>query len=75
MTIHLTAPGTYRIAERWSPYWHPSIGCLTRTPDGMLAIHVPEGGTVRLAMHVDAYALFEAIADPVRPSANSCAAS
>jgi hypothetical protein len=75
MTIHLTSAGTYRIAERWSPYWHPSIGCVTRTANGMLAIHVSEGGTVHLAMHFDAYALFEAIVDPDRPSANSCAAS
>jgi hypothetical protein len=75
MTIRLTSPGTYRIAERWSPYWHPSIGCVTRTADGMMAIHVSESGTVRLAMHFDAYALFEAIANPDRPSANSCAAS
>ncbi len=30
--------GTYRIAVRWSPYWHASLGCLSQGKDKMIRL-------------------------------------
>jgi hypothetical protein len=46
--------GTYRIAVRWSPYWHASLGCLGRGRDGMLQLTTRHARFVRLRFHVDA---------------------
>lgn len=46
--------GTYRIAIRWSPYWHASLGCLAKGADGMLRLTTRRPHFVRLAFRVDA---------------------
>jgi hypothetical protein len=48
------APGSYRISASWSPYWKTSRGCLSRTRDGMLALHVHRAGAVTLSVDVSA---------------------
>src|SRR5262249_18531371 len=38
LLIHVSAPGTYRVAVRFSPYWRTSVGCLAPTREGMLEL-------------------------------------
>ncbi len=46
--------GTYRIAVRWSPYWHASLGCLSQGKDKMLRLTVRHPHFVRLTFRVNA---------------------
>ena len=48
----LDAPGTYRVRIRWSPYWHSSTGCVSRTLDGLTKITTHETGLVELRFGV-----------------------
>jgi hypothetical protein len=61
LLLRVSRGGTYRVAVRWSPYWHASTGCLTRTRGGLLRLRTQEAGTVRLAFDVDASSLFHAL--------------
>jgi hypothetical protein len=63
LRVRLPRVGTYRVAVRWSPYWHASTGCLTRTPDGLLRVQTSGAATVRIGFDVDAAGLFDAFAD------------
>ncbi|HST14542.1 MAG TPA: hypothetical protein VLJ44_06800 [Gaiellaceae bacterium] len=45
-------PGTYRVRVRWSPYWHSSTGCVSRTADGLTKITTHETGLVELRFDV-----------------------
>jgi hypothetical protein len=62
LLIHVSRGGTYRLAVRWSPYWHASTGCLAHLPDGMLRLQTRTAATVRIAFDVDAGSLFNAFA-------------
>jgi hypothetical protein len=42
------APGDYRVKLRWSPYWHASSGCVSKTADGMTRLSVLRPGLVEL---------------------------
>lgn len=46
--------GTYRIAVRWSPYWHASLGCLSQGKDQMLRLRTLHAHFVRLTFQVNA---------------------
>jgi hypothetical protein len=48
----VTKPGSYRVRIRWSPYWHSSSGCVSRTPDGLTRITAEEPGLVELRFGV-----------------------
>jgi hypothetical protein len=52
--VVLNARGTYRIAVRWSPYWHATHGCLTKGTDGMMRLTTQRARTVRLTFGVNA---------------------
>jgi hypothetical protein len=54
LVIRIARPGAYRVAIRWSPYWHPSSGCLSARPDEMIRLDAPRAGTVVLRFSVDA---------------------
>jgi hypothetical protein len=54
MTLDLPRRGSYRIAVRYSPYWHASTGCIRRRADGMISLRVPEPGSVKLHFGVTA---------------------
>ena len=43
-----------RIAVRWSPYWHASTGCLTRTKRGLLRLRTLTAATVHIKFDVNA---------------------
>ena len=45
-------PGTYRVRIRWSPYWHSSTGCVSRSPDGLTRITTRETGLIELRFGV-----------------------
>ena len=62
LLIRVSRAGTYRVAVRWSPYWHASTGCVFRTPHGMLQLRTQAAATVRLAFDVDAGSLLHAFA-------------
>ncbi len=70
LVVRLPSAGTYRVAVRWSPYWHASSGCLTRSPHGMVQLRTPAAATVRIAFDVDAGSLFHAFAG-TRPACAS----
>jgi hypothetical protein len=52
LVIGVGAPGSYRVRLRWSPYWHTSTGCVTRTPDGLTRITTDQAGMVELRFGV-----------------------
>ena len=54
LLLRLRRSGTYRIALRYSPYWAPSEGCVSRSPDGMVRLHAPRPGVVTLRFLVKA---------------------
>jgi hypothetical protein len=62
LRVHVSRAGTYRVAVRWSPYWHASAGCLGRAPGGLLRLRTRAAATVRIAFDVDAGSLFDAFA-------------
>jgi hypothetical protein len=40
--------GSYRLAVRYSRYWQPSAGCVTRNRDGMIRLSIPRPGRLSL---------------------------
>ena len=62
LLVRVSRGGAYRVAVRWSPYWHASTGCLAHLPDGMLRLQTRTAATVRIAFDIDANSLFDAFA-------------
>ena len=60
LAVHVSRGGTYRIAVRWSHYWHASTGCLARGRDGMLQLQTATAATVRIAFDVTMSGLLDA---------------
>jgi hypothetical protein len=54
--------GDYRIAVRWSPYWHASHGCLRKGKDGMLRLRTRKARLVQIVFQVDAKRAFAELA-------------
>jgi hypothetical protein len=54
LVVETARGGRYRLAVRWSPYWHVTRGCLAPRRDGMLELHVPRGGVAALSFRVNA---------------------
>jgi hypothetical protein len=54
LVVELPRAGRYRLAVRYSPYWHAEGACLIRRNDGMTAIAVNRPGRLELAFHVSA---------------------
>ena len=63
LVVRVSRGGTYRVAVRWSPYWHASTGCLTQARGAMLQLRTQEAATVRIGFDVDARSLFDAFAN------------
>jgi hypothetical protein len=62
LVAQFDAPGTYRIRVRWSPYWLPSTGCVSRSSDGMTNMTIHETGLVQLAFSVNVHNGLQALA-------------
>jgi hypothetical protein len=66
LVVRLARRGTYRVAVRYSPYWHASSGCLGRGADGMVRLTVMRPVTVRLRFDVNAGRALAAVAGRTR---------
>jgi hypothetical protein len=53
LTLRLTQPGRYRVAVRYSPYWHARAACVERGGDGMIRLATRRTGLVVLEFDVD----------------------
>ena len=62
LRLRVSRGGTYRVAVRWSPYWHASTGCLMRGSGGLLRLRTRAAATVRIAFDIDASSLYDAFA-------------
>jgi len=60
--LDVDAPGTYRVAFRWNPYWHASTGCVAKGKDGMLRLTTPRAGLIDLATTMSSHRLLDALA-------------
>jgi hypothetical protein len=60
--VAVNTGGTYRIAVRWSPYWHASLGCLSKGEDGMIRLTTRRARFVRLTFQVSAARALEELA-------------
>ena len=54
MLLHVDAPGRYRLAVRYSPYWRATGACISRGTDGMVRLTSPRRGLLSLNFKVDA---------------------
>jgi hypothetical protein len=52
--LRLAQPGVYRLAVRYSPYWHAEGACLTRRADGMTNVAVDHAGPLELTFRLSA---------------------
>jgi hypothetical protein len=52
IALAFNAPGRYRLAVRYSPYFAATGACLAKTEDGMTRLDVKHAGRVRLAFAV-----------------------
>ncbi|HJQ74586.1 MAG TPA: hypothetical protein VJ814_06855 [Gaiellaceae bacterium] len=71
VVVQVSRAGTYRLAVRWSPYWHASTGCLARRPDGMLGLRTRSAATVQIGFDVDARSLLDAFVGSPRENCAS----
>ena len=54
VVVRTEGAGRYRLAVRYSPYWHTSAGCLDAGKDGMIRLSVPRATRLALTFDVDA---------------------
>ena len=59
--LRVPAPGRYRLAVTFAPYWHTPSGCLRPTPDGMSELTVRRPGIVSLRFGVTATRALKAL--------------
>jgi len=52
--LDLPRAGDYRLAIRFSPYWHARGACLVRRQDGMTTVSATRAGPLQLSFHVGA---------------------
>jgi hypothetical protein len=54
LVLDVGRAGRYRVAVRYSPYWHLSRGCLAPRRDGMSELVAPRAGVTTLSFRVNA---------------------
>jgi hypothetical protein len=59
--VDLSRPGRYRLAVRYSPYWHAENACLAQAADGMTTIDARRPGRLQLAFRVNAASALAAV--------------
>jgi len=65
ITLKLSAPGRYRVAVRYSPYWRANRGCVSRTSDGAIALSISGAGRLRLTLDVGLHGMLASLTDRV----------
>src|SRR5439155_2958480 len=66
VVVDLSRPGRYRLAVRYSTYWHADEACLSRRPDGMTTIVARHAGRLELSFHVSAGGVLAAVGGRTR---------
>jgi hypothetical protein len=66
LVVELSRAGRYRLAVRYSPYWHVDGACLIRRPDGMTTISAPHAGRLELSFRVNATSALAAVGGSTR---------
>jgi len=59
--LRLSRPGVYRLAVRYSPYWHVEGACLSGAADGMTRIAAEHPGRLELRFRIDAGSALSAV--------------
>jgi hypothetical protein len=54
IAVDLPHAGAYRLAVRYSPYWHAENACLSQRTDGMTTVASDQPGRLQLRFHVSA---------------------
>ncbi|HEX4805820.1 MAG TPA: hypothetical protein VFU94_07965 [Conexibacter sp.] len=54
IALDLPHAGAYRLAVRYSPYWHAEGACLAQRADGMTTVAAQRAGRFQLRFHVSA---------------------
>ena len=54
MLVRIGQAGHYRLAIRYSPYWHATGACIAKDKDGMIRLDSTDPGRVLLQFKVDA---------------------
>ena len=62
LRLDIGAPGSYRLAVSYSPYWSSSSGCLGPEQDGMTTLAVAKAGVITMHFDVTAKRALEAVA-------------
>ena len=62
LVVRVGAPGTYRIAVRYSAHWHASAGCVASGKDGMIRLRAPQSGSVKMTIQVSPGQVLDEIA-------------
>jgi hypothetical protein len=52
LTLRVGARGVYRIAVRYTPYWHASSGCVSAGKDGMIRLRALRPGLVKMSFRI-----------------------
>jgi len=52
IAVDLPHAGAYRLAVRYSPYWHADNACLSQRSDGMTTVAADRPGPLQLRFHV-----------------------
>jgi len=66
VVVELSRAGRYRLAVRYSPYWHADGACLIRRPDGMTTISARRAGRLELSFRVNATSALAAVGGTTR---------
>jgi hypothetical protein len=66
--VDLSRPGRYRLAVRYSPYWHAEDACLARGADGMTTIDARRAGELQLVFRVSAASALAAVVGDDKPA-------
>jgi hypothetical protein len=61
LVLDVAAPGRYRVAVRFSPYWRTLEGCASHAPDGMTDVTAFAPGRIELAFKVNVHRGLEAL--------------
>ncbi len=66
VVVELSRSGHYRLAVRYSPYWHADGACLIRAADGMTTIAARHAGRLELSFRVNATSALAAVGGSTR---------
>jgi hypothetical protein len=61
LVMQVDAPGRYRVAVRFSPYWRTFQGCVSKAPDGMTRLSAFRAGRIELEFEVNVHRGLEAL--------------